>query len=241
MLRINNIDHDPVFEKVYVLLRQKEKRTYSDFQVSVLPEIEPGHVHFKEWKIRKKSCDRLINYLKKKRKPLKILEIGCGNGWLSAKLAEIQQTEIIGLDPNKSEIHQAIAVFNKSNLKFIHDSFPTESLTGLKFDVILFSASVQYFASFAGVIIEALNHLTDRGEIHITDTHFYEPEELAEATNRSKMYFEGLGLAEMAHHYHHHAKSDFVVFSHRILANPKQPFNQIIRKINFYWIVIKND
>ncbi|MES2060530.1 MAG: methyltransferase [Bacteroidota bacterium] len=64
---------------------------------------------------QKKTCDTLINYLKKKRNPLKILEVGCGNGWLSAKLTEIQQTEIIGLDLNKSEIHQAINVFNKTN------------------------------------------------------------------------------------------------------------------------------
>ncbi|PAW95363.1 hypothetical protein CKK33_18405 [Mucilaginibacter sp. MD40] len=240
-MMINNIDHDPDFEKAYVVLRQKEKRTYSDFQVSLLPDIEPGHVHFKEWKIRKKSCDRLINYLKKKRKPLKILEVGCGNGWLSAKLTDIPQTEIIGLDLNKSEINQAINVFNKTNLKFIHDSFPSESLTGLKFDIILFSASVQYFACFERVITEALKHLNDRGEIHITDTHFYEAEELTEAMNRSKMYFEGLGLPEMANHYHRHAISDFVVFNHRILANPKRPFNRIIRKINFYWIVIKKD
>ncbi len=118
------------------------------------------------------------------------------------------QSEVTGLDVNRVEINQAIRVFSKTNLKFIHNRFPSEHLKGLKFDIILFAASVQYFDSFLAVINEALKCLTVHGEIHITDTPFYKPDELADAANRSKIYFSNLGQAEMARHYYHHSIND---------------------------------
>jgi 2-polyprenyl-3-methyl-5-hydroxy-6-metoxy-1,4-benzoquinol methylase len=234
-----NLNCDLAFEKAYAILRQKEKRTYSDAQVSILPEIDPGHVHYKEWEIRKESCTRLITYLKKKKKALKILEIGCGNGWLSAKLSEIGQAELIGLDMNRVEIEQAANVFNKANLKFIYDGFPSEHLTGLKFDIVLFAASVQYFTSFPAVINEALKYLTEGGEIHITDTPFYPAEQIEGAAYRSKTYFAGLEQSEMVRYYHHHSIDDLIVFNHEVLADPRQLFNRLFRKIKFPWVMIR--
>ncbi|HET6768518.1 MAG TPA: hypothetical protein VFH08_14000, partial [Chitinophagaceae bacterium] len=69
-------------------LRKKEQRLYTDGEVRNLPQVPVTHLHFKEWLVRKRSCDRLIKYLDKKNKRLHILEIGCGNGWLSAQLAK---------------------------------------------------------------------------------------------------------------------------------------------------------
>src|SRR5215203_4755336 len=76
------------FEKLYMQLRKKEQRLYTDEEVRNLPQVIAAHPHFKEWQLRKKSCGRLIEYLDQKNKPLHILEIGCGNGWLSAQLAK---------------------------------------------------------------------------------------------------------------------------------------------------------
>jgi 2-polyprenyl-3-methyl-5-hydroxy-6-metoxy-1,4-benzoquinol methylase len=76
------------FERLYIALREQEQRLYTDEQVRQLPDIDPSHLHYKEWKIRKHSAERLISYLNKKKRRLNILEIGCGNGWLSAQLAE---------------------------------------------------------------------------------------------------------------------------------------------------------
>ncbi|QEM06137.1 methyltransferase domain-containing protein [Mucilaginibacter rubeus] len=227
------------FEQNYIALRQIEKRIYSDIEVLLLPHIARDHVHYKEWKIRKQSCSLLISYLKRKRKPIKILEVGCGNGWLSAKLSEIGQSEVTGLDVNRVEINQAINVFSKKNLKFIYDRFPSEHLEGLKFDIIVFAASIQYFNCFSEVINEAFKCLTVRGEIHIVDTPFYKPDELADAANRSKKYFSGLGHAEMAHHYHYHSINDLLEFNHKILANPRKLFNRLFKKIKFPWVMIK--
>ena len=75
------------FEEQYLKIRQKEKRLYADEEVKHLPDIAPWHVHYREWQFRKRSATRLMRYLEKKKRALNMLEVGCGNGWLSAKLA----------------------------------------------------------------------------------------------------------------------------------------------------------
>src|ERR1700689_2775716 len=111
------------FEDLYLAVRQCEKRLYSDEQVRRLPDIDALHIYAEEWKIRKRSSMRLIEYIQKKHRPMRILEVGCGNGWLSAKLSEIPGADVIGLDINQTEISQANRVFVKDNLEFVYDTF----------------------------------------------------------------------------------------------------------------------
>src|SRR5580700_8334304 len=112
--------HLGAFERNYHELRLSEKRIYTDNQIAKLPEIEASHVHHVEWNFRKRSSGQLIALLKKKNKKLNILEVGCGNGWLSAKLAQIVDVQVTGIDINKIELIQAVTVFgNKQNLDFI--------------------------------------------------------------------------------------------------------------------------
>ena len=103
----------PDFEDLYIAVRQQEKRIYTDEQLQLLPDID--HLYYDELKIRKRSSERLIAYLEKKHKYLRILEVGCGNGWLSAKLSNIPNTKVTGLDINQLEIEQANRVFKKDN------------------------------------------------------------------------------------------------------------------------------
>ena len=72
------------FEKLYLQLREKEKRIYTDEEVIALPEIAEGHPHYAEWQMRKQSAKRLVTYLQREQRPLKILEVGCGNGVIGA-------------------------------------------------------------------------------------------------------------------------------------------------------------
>ena len=76
------------FESLYIQLREKEGRIYPDEEVAQLPVTSSTHPHYKEWLIRKESSQKLVSWLKKKKKPLDMLEIGCGNGWLSHKLSD---------------------------------------------------------------------------------------------------------------------------------------------------------
>jgi SAM-dependent methyltransferase len=91
------INNHTIFEQNYLQVRSAEGRLYSDAELAALPCVCEGHPLYDEWKIRKKSCQRLIVYLQQKASGLKILEIGCGNGWLAAQLAKTRHTILLVL------------------------------------------------------------------------------------------------------------------------------------------------
>jgi len=230
------------FEQLYFRLRRKEGRMYSDDEVSVLPFIHSTHPYYREWNIRKNSCRALLSYVKQRSSILNILEVGCGNGWLSAKLASAADIEVTGLDVNKPELEQARRVFKKiPGLNFINGTLPSDELKDKKFDMILFAASIQYFQSLEQVINTSLEHLTLLGEIHIMDSPFYLQQEIEAARQRTKEHYSRIGFPEMAGHYFHHNISELENFQYKILHHPHSWKNKLsIKKNPFYWISIKN-
>ncbi|MDB4925138.1 bifunctional 2-polyprenyl-6-hydroxyphenol methylase/3-demethylubiquinol 3-O-methyltransferase UbiG [Mucilaginibacter sp.] len=223
------------FEELYIAVRRHEKKVYTDDQLKALPDFD---IHSHEWEIRKQSSGRLLTYLRKKHKHLNILEIGCGNGWLSAKMANIPNTNVTGLDINRTEISQARRVFKKTNLQFVYDDFNDIMFDKVRFDVIVLAASLQYFSSIVTVLQKALNILNRGGEIHIIDTLFYDPPEVGKAAGRCRDYYNDMGIPEMADHYFHHTISGFWGFNYRVLFNPGNILNRIFKKEPFYWIAI---
>ena len=112
----------------------------------MLPFVSSQHPYFKEWQFRAYSCKKLVQYLKNKNRQLNILEVGCGNGWLSAMLASTIPGTVTGIDINGTELEQAKRVFGeKENLTFLHSDIQNELLPNNFFDIIVFAATVQYF------------------------------------------------------------------------------------------------
>lgn len=234
------------FGEQYIALREKEQRLYTDAQVMQLPEISNDHPHYAEWMIRKHSSDKLINHLRKMNRPLRILEVGCGNGWLSNKLAAIPNANVTGFDINAAELQQAKRVFrNQKNLQFVSENpfsaYPVRRprLTDT-YDVIVFAASIQYFASLDAVIADALQHLAKHGRVHIIDSHFYKPEQIPAARQRTAAHYASLGFDSMNAYYFHHTLNSLKSFNVRILYNPNAVWNKLHKKkAPFPWICIK--
>lgn len=228
------------FEEAYIRLRRSENRIFSDTEVLQLPYVPEQHPHYKEWKIRKQSANKLFRYIKSINKPLTILEVGCGNGWLSAYLAQISQITVTGIDINQQELNQAKKLFaDKRNLRFINGSIK-DIEHGNKFDVILFASSIQYFSSLQSIITQGIQLLNSNGEIHIIDTLFYQSAEVEKAKERSYLYFQSSGHNEMNRFYYHHKLEDLAPFNISILKNPLSIVNKLsITKNPFYWIRIK--
>jgi protein-L-isoaspartate O-methyltransferase len=236
------IEIDPDFEKRYICVREREKRIYTDNSVLGLPEIVDEHPHYKEWQVRERSCKRLTDYLAAKKKPLSILEVGSGNGWLSAQLSRISNTEVYGIDINFTELQQAARVFeNRNNVHFIYADICTGVLMPMKFDIIVFAASIQYFKSVKAAVEMAMQYLTQDGEVHIIDTLFYKSSDVALARQRTEKYYASLGYPEMAAHYFHHSRKELKAFHCKFLYDPDKLLNRLLRPDDIFpWICIRN-
>jgi ubiquinone/menaquinone biosynthesis C-methylase UbiE len=231
------------FEKLYVALRFQEGRIYSEEEIAQLPVITASDPHYKEWLIRKNSCNKLKRYIKQHPKICNILEVGCGNGWLAAQLASVIKGLVTGTDINALELEQAWRVFNKMpNLNFIEGDIHEAILGDNKYDLIVFAASIQYFKSLTEILNTAAKYLTLQGEIHIIDTHFYKSSEIPLARVRSKNYFTEKGFPRMADYYFHHNIRELETFSFTVLHDPGSTMNKLLFNKNpFHWIVVKNN
>jgi ubiquinone/menaquinone biosynthesis C-methylase UbiE len=230
------------FERLYIQLREKEGRIHSDEEVARLPQIAETHPHYKEWQARKESSQKLFDSLKRKKNPLDILEIGCGNGWLSAKLSGVKGSMITGIDINTQELEQAKRVFGSiPNLQFYYGGINELKDGEMEFDVIILAATIQYFSSLKKIIDPALKYLNKTGEIHIIDSHFYSISELGAAKQRSLLYYEAAGFPEMAYWYFHHCLDELENYNYTVLYDPNSLFNRFLRNKNpFHWIRIKS-
>lgn len=234
---------DYFFEKRYIGLRNKEKRIYTDEEVKQLPDCDASHPHYREWLLRKASCKKLISCLANKNKALRILEIGCGNGWLSHQLSTIPRSRVMGLDINFTELQQAARVFNDCRkMKFMYGDIESGILSDSRFDIIVFAASIQYFRSPDEILDRCLHHLNPSGEIHIMDTRFYSSKEITGAKERSAQYFGSMGYPEMAYHYFHHSLEQIAQFNHTILYKPGSFWSRFSKyPVPFHWIRIQKD
>jgi ubiquinone/menaquinone biosynthesis C-methylase UbiE len=233
---------DPAFAKLYLALREKEKRVYSNEELAKLPDMPDGHPHYNEWLIRKASCEKLKALLKAKQGPLQILEVGCGNGWLSNQLATLPHTQVTGLDVNLPELEQGAAVFTAPNLRFVYGELRDFVLGAQRFDVIVFAASVAYFPSLPEIIRVALQHLLPAGEVHIIDTFFYKKNEISAARQRTLNYYSSMGFPEMAGRYFHFSLEDLDGFNYTLLQKNNPFLQKLLRRPRrFHWICIRPD
>jgi len=243
---LTNLYHHTIasgdFEKLYTRLRKQEGRIYSDTEVACLPDIDETHPYYREWLLRKDSSKKLVEFLKKNKRPLDILEIGCGNGWLSHRLSQIPGCKVIGTDINFGEIEQAARIFcGQSNLSFIYGNAECELFEEKKFDIIIFAASIQYFTSLQKIIQSILKLLKPNGSIHIIDSPFYTIAELAAARQRTHLYYETAGIPEMSYCYFHHILEELEYYNYSTLYDPHSLFNRFLKNKNpFHWICIQS-
>ncbi len=145
----------------------------------------------------------------------------------------LQGRGVTGIDINSVELEQAKKVFrNIPNLKFIEGDIRSGILADEKFDLIVFAASIQYFESLHGILKLAFRHLTLQGEIHIIDSHLYQPHEIASAKQRSRKYFTDIGFPEMADVYFHHCIHELESLQFSILYNPGALVNKFLFRSN---------
>ncbi len=192
----------------YHATRQREGRSLPDDVVLDLPFSGYSTAQADEWRVRKRSLDRVIRLLGPS--PLAVLEIGCGNGWLSARLSEAGHA-VTGLDTGAIELAQAERVFATRPVRWVLGDPWTDGLPSGTYDRVLFAASIQYFPDLPALFHRCKALLKKDGEMLIIDSHVYRETAAAErARTRSVVYYASIGTPQMAAFYHHHTEQSVI-------------------------------
>ncbi len=229
---------------LYLHVREKEGRIYSDEIAAHLPDVPIGHPLASEWRARADSAKRLEHYLERFSAPLHVLELGCGNGWLSHHIASISGVKVWALDRGGPELTQAARLFGSSNLAFLTADIFQASFPKHCFDVIVLASVIQYFPNLPVLIQILRGLLTQRGEIHLIDSPLYNENEIDPACARTRAYYAELGFPEMAEHYFHHTVAALDEFSPRWLYHPSIWRSRLGRRLGqarspFPWLCIR--
>lgn len=214
-------------EDAYISVRKSEGRLYTDEEILQLPDLPSKHPNSKEWQVRKNSLKLILKYLQEETSARTILDIGCGNGWMSNQLQKAGFA-VTGLDINETELKQATILFPE--IRFVYADVFEKNNLGC-FDVVLLSASFQYFPDAIKLINHLKqNYLEKNGIILIADTNFYRKNELHAARKRSENYYKNMNTPQMAKYYFHHAIETFHPFNYRII-NKRGIFDSILSKL----------
>ena len=153
------------------------------------------------------------------------LGIGCGNGWMTHRMACMEHCEVYGLDLNQPELEQGARIFpDKNNLTFLYGNIFENILLPEFFDLVTLAGSVQYFKSIVKLLERCFFYLREKGEVHLIDSPFYTQKTVGAARERSKSYYEDLGYPEMASCYHHHLYSDLHTFHPGFFIQPRRSY-----------------
>jgi len=232
-----------IFEDIYLNVREKENRIYSDSELIALPFASSSNPHKNEWDLRAKSFLRFKEYLKTKKRDLNILDIGCGNGWFCGQLSRSFDHNFYCADVNLTELKQGRKVFNSEHIKFVYADIFNAEIPQASFDIITVNAAVQYFPDLNKLLNKLITLLNENGEVHILDSPFYSESEAVNAKKRTMDYYSSIGFKEIAKNYYHHTRNELSEFKFEILYQPNSISNKIKRLISiadspFPWIKI---
>lgn len=133
------------------------------------------------WHVRAKSFSTMVERIARplasgKRRPLRILDLGAGNGWLSYRLAqEGHQVAAIDLLTNPYDGLGA-HVWYESESPFIpvQATFDRLPFVDDQADLVIFNGAVHYAADYAVTLGEALRVLVPDGRLVIMDSPVYQ-------------------------------------------------------------------
>ncbi len=107
------------------------------------------------------------NYFKIGRKGVKVLDVGCGYGFIGITISKIMDSKVDMIDVNKRAIH--LSNINIKNMNVNANAFLSDIYDGVndKYDVIISNPPIRAGkAVYMNIIMNAKNYLKDDGEFY---------------------------------------------------------------------------
>jgi SAM-dependent methyltransferase len=167
------------FRKDYAKQRASEGRAYSGAELATLPYLDSGPLA-RQWAVRARTFDAFLRLAvrplaKELRRPLGVLDLGAGNGWLSYRLAgeghactaiDIREDSVDGLG-------KASGLARRRFFTRLVASFEALPLPDACADVAAFNAALHYSTDLQQALSEAVRCVRKGGLIAILDSPFY--------------------------------------------------------------------
>jgi len=174
----------PFFEE-YARHRAKEGRALTGDELRSLPYLRSGPLA-RQWTVRARTFDAFMEHVVKPRatkRPLDILDLGAGNGWLSCRVARMGH-RAVALDVRDDDVDglgAAAQLLSEARFERVHASFDDLPFGERRFDIALFNASLHYAHDLRTVLVEAARVTRPGGVLAILDSPFYARDEDGEA------------------------------------------------------------
>jgi ubiquinone/menaquinone biosynthesis C-methylase UbiE len=140
----------------------------------------------RQWAVRARSYEAFVRHLLlPAKRPLRILDLGAGNGWLCHRVARLGH-KAVALDVREDDIDglgAARQLLDKDPDLFtcLAASFDELPLPPDQFDITLFNASLHYATDLGRVLSEARRVTKSGGTLTILDSPFYANEQQGDA------------------------------------------------------------
>jgi SAM-dependent methyltransferase len=178
------VAHYERFVEDYERIREAEGRgsESKDFYLG-LPYRDASGRNSKQWHVRARSYDHLIEHVLKRnvQDGGRVLDLGAGNCWMSFRLA------LAGYHPFAVDLLAndrdglGAAVHYKNHLPEIIPRFQAEAarlpFQNEQFDTVIFNASFHYAEDYTAVLREAFRCVRIGGMVIISDTPWYSHDE----------------------------------------------------------------
>lgn len=179
----------PTFGQDYADLRRAEGRGYSGAALFALPYVRKDP-HAREWAVRARSYECLFRKVVRPRRralgrPLQIIDLGAGNGWLSYRLA-LEGNQAVAVDVRNDTVDglgaaRELARMVSCSMTCRTASFDDVPVEAGQADLAIFNASLHYAANLRRALAEARRLLRSEGMIVVMDSPFYRSEGDGEA------------------------------------------------------------
>ena len=128
----------PFFEE-YARHRAKEGRALTGDELRSLPYLRSGPLA-RQWTVRARTFDAFMEHVVKPRatkRPLDILDLGAGNGWLSCRVARMGH-RAVALDVRDDDVDglgAAAQLLSEARFERVHASFDDLPFGERRFDI----------------------------------------------------------------------------------------------------------
>jgi SAM-dependent methyltransferase len=168
------------FAADYAAHRQAEGRGYAGEALFALPYLRTGLLA-RQWAVRARSFEALVaRVIRPAGRPLDVLDLGAGNGWLSYRLAmgghrstalDVRSDRIDGLGAAKPFLDRV-----GDRMRTVAADFDEVPCPDASFDVAIFNAALHYATDLRAALAEAARVVRPGGRLAILDSPFYRRE-----------------------------------------------------------------